>query len=312
MQELLIRATLKPGASIHLFPEEYRKDIPLAMQILIYSKAPISKEELTEAVAVTNYEDLLTVPESLGAVCTEVMVFTLERKFPYAFPAQMKKVMNGRTISYAGVDTKYLTFKEFISMKRNASSNYRLGGRLEPNVANSAIATACLTCLLADSERRVPSPFHDYSVKYWSVHYESTATPDADLQKLALRLLTANHPAFQSLVAQYTFPVWVSKTTCCCPLFVVALEGLSSLVDELLQHEDSHKHHACSALLAASSKGNLGMVKVLLAEQLDFREQARQLACEGGHTEIADLLISDHSDEGSLPIQAVKDLNLGE
>ncbi|OAX83311.1 hypothetical protein ACJ72_02329 [Emergomyces africanus] len=218
-----------------------------------------------------------------------------------------------------------------LSVKELIVSNYLSSGPLShyhisETSANVEMAEICLAYLLHVGEQTIVNdgvlaqfPLARYAARYWTHHLQTADTSTSIIQTLSMKLLSFDSPVYLNWVRlcdpeRPTGEPNYRRTrgSICTPLYYMALTGLASLTELLLEDgNNGNNPGTCHAtyggplrgpLRVASTWGHARVVKLLLSRGADvtltkdgYLNNLR-LATVGGHLEVVELFLEIGAD----------------
>ncbi|KAK3174034.1 hypothetical protein OEA41_001278 [Lepraria neglecta] len=288
--------------------EEYRREAYTVLQWLTFSVRPLHLVEVAEAVAVRPGSDFLDDEEKLRdphvilSICSSLVVLS----------------------EFGELRLAHYSVKEYLVSERIRTSPASQFAMMVDS-GNKDIAEICLTYLLLSDQwdllshsRFLDFPLLRYATQNWHVHARSVPAELAQTRvtPLAVQFLTSNdNPAFKQWITiskqdEFYFQP-PSRALVGTPLYFASYCGLlevARLMVESMKDADARSEILGDALKAASNKGHLNVVKLLLDavaaidghEKDDYTREdtvtALQQAAWNGHLDITQLLLNKGAD----------------
>ncbi|KAL5371605.1 hypothetical protein DPSP01_014146 [Paraphaeosphaeria sporulosa] len=280
------------------------------LQWLTCSARPLSVEEIAEVAAIDvardpafDHDEVLEDPLEALNICSSLVTITANNAQENSRPTQ-------KTVALA-----HYSVQEYLVSNRIKQGIARQYSMQE---CETAITKGCLKYLTRfqqplSREIAEASALARYAAEFWSTHLRKTGEEMAELNDLAMDLMSVENPAYLAWIQLYDpdHPYYggpdLSKDlkSVAAPLYYAALLGLSTITQILVGQgaEVNAQGGGCgNALHAASIGGHGEVVQALIKAGADINAQsgdsgnALQAASSEGHTSVVKILLDSNAD----------------
>jgi hypothetical protein len=288
-------------------PKQLRRHAHRLFQCMVAASRPLRVEELAEIITIElGLAGALSVvvkgwrpanpEEAVLSACSTLISIVIDEK-------------GSKIVQFSHVSVKkFLTSDRIRTMDVGKISQYHIA--LEP--AHMLLARLCLTVLLqldgnVDKTRLAKSPLAVYAALHWVDH--------ANFGNVASQIQDAMEHLFNPKKPHFLAWIWLRRSAYkqsmeniderplpkLTPLFYAAYYGFGDLARRLIvthkENVDARSNNQWTPLHAASDRGHVGTIRVLLDHGADMNARIHdgrrplRLASRNGHTRVVQLLL---------------------